>query len=69
MLTKHVKNGKKQLMSLPKILKIQKFRFKRDKKCFHKWKKNIKVKYNFMKMEANMKKIIWKKELRTFNKK
>jgi hypothetical protein len=56
-------------MSLPKILKIQKFRFKRDKKCFHKWKKNIKVKYNFMKMEANMKKIIWKKELRTFNKK
>ena len=56
-------------MSLQKILKILKFKFKRDKKCFSKWKKNIKVKYNSMKMEANMKKIIWKKDLKSFNKK
>lgn len=56
-------------MSLQKISKLQKFKFKRDKKCFHKWKKNIKVKYNFMKMEENMKKIIQKKELKIFNKK
>ena len=64
-----MKVGKKQSMSLQKISKPQKFKFKRDKKCFHKWKKNIKVKYNFMKMEENMKKIIWKKELKIFNKK
>ena len=54
-------------MSLQKILKIPKFKFKRDKKCFSKWKKNIKAKYNSMKMEANMKKIIWKKDLKNFN--
>ena len=56
-------------MSLQKILKILKFKFKRDKKCFSKWKKNIKAKYNSMKTEANMKKIIWKKDLKNFNQK
>jgi len=53
-----MKVGKKQSMSLQKILKIPKFKFKRDKKCFSKWKKNIKAKYNSMKTEAKMKKII-----------